>query len=122
MSVQIKVGGTILPSPTNADLTNEQIWSSGTGRSVKTGEMLGAVVAIKRTIDVEWQWIKHSEFLKIQNALSSGFFGPVVYENTEGSESITLSAAYRGNISRVDGGTINGTRYYKSVKTTIIEK
>ena len=48
MSTQIKVGKVVLPSPTEVNITDEILWSSGTGRSVKTGEMLGAVVAIKK--------------------------------------------------------------------------
>ena len=122
MSTQIKVGKVVLPSPTEVNITDEILWSSGTGRSVKTGEMLGAVVAIKKTLEIEWQMIKHSDYLKIKNALPAGFFGPVVYETDKGDETFTLSQAYRSNITRVSGNTINGIRYYRSVKLSIIEK
>lgn len=122
MSMIIKVNGVILPSPVSVELSDETLWSAGTGRSVKTGEMLGAVVASKSTLDIEWQWISHSEYLKIKNALKKGFFGPVKYESSDGSETANLALAYRSNILRVDGNTVNGIRYYRSVKTSIIEK
>lgn len=122
MSMIIKVNGEPLPSPTNVEIGDETIWSSNTGRSVKTGEMLGAVVATKITLDVEWQWINHDDYLKIKNALKAGYFGPVKYESSDGSETVNLALAYRSNISRLDGNTVNGIRYYRSVKTSIIEK
>lgn len=122
--MRIKVGSTILPSPTSVNLTDEILWSSSTGRSVSTGEMMGASITGKRTLEIEWQWITATEFANIMNALPRGFFSNVVYESTTGVKYCEMEKAYRGNFTREDAGTVDskGTHYYKSVKVSIIEK
>lgn len=127
MHIVLKVDGTTLPSPTDINISDEILWSTSTGRSSETGEMLGAVISTKRTLEVEWKWITASEFSTIKDALPRGFFNNVVYGNSNGDAIITLDKAYRGNIQREDGGYIRNkggsyTHYYKSVKIQIIEK
>lgn len=126
MHTEIVVGGVTLPSPTKISTSREQLWSSNTGRSVKTGTMLGAVIAEKRTLDVEWTNITAKQYSDILDALPAGFFGPVKYQAIGDDGKITtiteLEKAYRGTISNEDMGYVGKTRYYRSVKTTIIEK
>ena len=126
MHTKLVVGEVPLPSPTKINTSQETLWSSSTGRSVKTGTMLGAVIAEKRTLDVEWTNITAEQYSAILNALPTGFFGPVKYQAIDDKGKTTiiteLEKAYRGNISNEDMGYVGKTRYYRSVKTTIIEK
>lgn len=122
MHTKLTIGSKDLPSPTKITVSKEQLWSSKTGRSVKTGKMLGAVIGEKRTLDVEWVNLTKSQFDDVIDALDKGFFGPVKYQ-TSGNVSIeTLTEAYHGPVTYSDKGYIGGTRYYGSVKTTIIER
>lgn len=122
MYAQIKINGTALPSPTKVNTTGEILWSSSTGRSVKTGEMIGAVVATKHTLDVEWTNITAAEYKTIKDNLKAGFFGPVNYCSSEGEEIIKMTKAYRGSFNDDDKGFVGDTHYYTSVKVSIIEK
>lgn len=125
--MRIVVGGTTLPSPTSVNVTDEILWSSSTGRSVSTGEMLGSAIASKRTLDIEWQWLTEAEFNTIKNAMPKGFFGAVKYQDSTGVDVVNMTQAYRGNIQREDGGHHKNAsggyvHYYKSVKIQVIEK
>lgn len=122
MYTKLTIKNTDLPSPTNISVTKEQLWNSKTGRSVKTGKMLGAVIGEKRTLDVEWTNITAKQYSDILDALPTGFFGEVKYQTSENSEIETLDEAYHGPITYVEGGYLGKTRYYKSVKTTLIER
>lgn len=126
MYAKIIIDKTALPSPTKVNVTREILWSSSTGRSVKTGEMIGAVVATKRTMEVEWTNITASEYETIRNALYAGFFGPVYYNTSDGGEIIKMTKAYRSNFTEDDKGFVKTpsgyTHYYTSVKVSIIEK
>lgn len=122
MYTKLTIKNTDLPSPTKLSVSKEQLWNSKTGRSVKTGKMLGAVIGEKKTLDVEWTNVTAEEFLEITEALPSGFFGPIEYQ-TSGSTAIeTLDEAYHGPITYTDRGYIGNTRYYESVKVTLIER
>lgn len=123
MYMRIKVGSTVLPSPTDVTISDEILWSSSTGRSVKTGEMLGSVVAVKHTLEVVWTNITTSQYNIIKNALPAGFFSNVLYEDSSGgNETVEMAQAYRSNFTREDGNIRGNTHYYKSVKVSIIEK
>lgn len=122
MHTKLTVNRVNLPSPTKVSTNRETLWSSNTGRSVKTGTMLGAIIAEKRTLNVEWTNITAAEYYTILDALPAGFFGPVVYQSSENNVITTFTKAYRGAISNEDKGYIGSTRYYSSVKVTIIEK
>ena len=122
MYTKLTIENKDLPSPTKISVIKEQLWNSNTGRSVKTGRMLGAVIAEKRTLDVEWTKLTKSEFDEVISALSSGFFGPVVYQTSGNSAIMTLAEAYHGPITYDEKGYVGNTRYYESVKTTLIER
>lgn len=120
--LRIKVNGTVLPSPTNIESGDEQIWSASTGRSTSTGEMLGAFIVEKQTYDIEWSWVTRAEYNAIKSALKTGFFGPVVLEDSNSQKVESITNAYRGPISRTNGNYIGGILYYEKVKVQIIEK
>ena len=122
MYTKLTIKNTDLPSPTKISVTKEQLWNSKTGRSVKTGKMLGAVVGEKRTLDVEWTMLTASEFDIVISALSQGFFGPVFWQTSNSNVIEMMAEAYHGPITYVEKGYVGSTRYYESVKTTLIER
>ena len=122
MYTKLTIDGVDLPSPAKVSTNRETLWSSNTGRSVKTGTMLGAVIAEKRTLDIEWINVTAAEYYDILDAMPAGFFGPVVYQSSEGTVITEFEKAYRGAISNEDKGFVGRTRYYSSVKVSIIEK
>lgn len=127
MYTKLVIKNTVLPSPTKLSVSKEQLWNSKTGRSVKTGKMLGAVIGEKRTLDVEWAMVTGAEYQIIRNALVTGFFGPVKYETSESKDGevvtlIKLEEAYHGPISYEDRGYIGSNHWYANVKTTLIER
>lgn len=122
MYMKLTIDGTDLPSPTKVSISREQLWSSNTGRSVTTGTMLGAVIAEKRTLDVEWTNLTSKEYFDLLDLLPKGFFGPVKYQTSGGSSNVTMDKAYRGSVTCEEGGCYGGVHYYSSVKITIIEK
>lgn len=127
MYTKLTINETDLPSPTKLSVTREQLWNSKTGRSVKSGKMLGAVIAEKRTLDVEWSRVTGDEFKIIRDALTTGFFGPVKYETSEDKDGkvvtlIKFDEAYHGPITYTDRGYIGSNHWYENVKTTIIER
>lgn len=122
MHTKLSIGSKDLASPVNIETTDEILWSDSTGRSVKTGEMMGAVIATKRTLNITWNFITEGEMSKIKAVMPAGYFGPVKYQTTKNEAIQTLIQAYRGNITAVSAGCIGGTHYYSSVKVTIIER
>lgn len=122
MYTKLIIDGTELPSPTKLSVSREQLWNSKTGRSVKSGKMLGAVIGEKRTLDVEWAMVTGAEYQIIKDALVTGFFGPVKYQTSENGAIITLEEAYHGPISYEDRGDIGPNHWYANVKTTLIER
>ena len=122
MHTKLTINGTDLPSPTKISVSKEQLWNSKTGRSVKTGKMLGAIIGEKRTLNVEWQKLTAAEFEEVMDALPTGFFGKVKYQTSANSAIETLDEVYHGPITYEHRGYIGSTRYYESVKTTLIER
>ena len=118
----IEIGTTILPSPTKITPSEEILWSSKTGRSVKTGTMIGAVVAEKKTLDIEWTDVTEEDYQLIKKTLKAGFFGPVKYRSSSGTVILSMDKAYRGTLQPVAKGYVAGVHYYDSVKVSIIEK
>ena len=122
MYTKLTINGTDLPSPTKLSVSKEQLWNSKTGRSVKSGKMLGAVIGEKRTLDVEWAMVTGAEYQIIKDALKTGFFGPVKYQTSANGAIVTLDEAYHGPISYEDRGYIGPNHWYANVKTTLIER
>lgn len=119
MGLTIKANGVTLPSPVEISSTDEIIWSSNTGRSTKSGKMLGDVIAEKQTFSIKWGILSKTEQKKIRNNLRSGFHAvSFIFSD----ETVTLTS-YRGTITSEHLGYIgDGVYYYKSVTCEIIEQ
>lgn len=114
----IKCGNIILPSPVKMTVDDEIIWSSDTGRTLD-GTMMGDVVAEKKNLGIEWEWLTEQEAALIKNNLIAGFF-PITFRDY--GVDVTIDS-YRGTISKDVGGYIgDGNFYYKSVSASVIQK
>lgn len=109
--------GVALPAPVSLKVDDEIIWSTNTGR-VDNGDMVGDVVAEKKTISIEWGVLKEDEMRLIKDSLSAGFFSFSFYDGGN----ITMSA-YRGTLSKELIGELgDGVRWYKKVTVKVIQK
>lgn len=111
---EISVSGVGLPSPTDISISDEPIWSSGTGRSA-SGQMVGDLIAEKKTVGVKWSILTQSELDMIKRALPTGFFNVTVL-----GYSLTV---YRSNVqTELLGRLSDGITYYKSASVSLIQQ
>lgn len=114
----LKCGDVVLPSPVSLSTTDEIIWSKNTGRN-NLANMIGTVIAEKKTLNVTWGILSESEYLNIKNNLIAGFF-PITFHDD--GEDITITS-YRGTINKdVIGRLDDGIYYYRSVTVSIIQQ
>ena len=117
MSIVIKVGNTVLPSPDTISVSGEIIWSANTGRS-PTGKMIGDVVAEKETFSITWGVLTKSEYNLIRNNLSAGFHPFTIVDDSE-SHTITQ---YRGTLTAEILGSFGGVTYYNQAQVSVIQQ
>ena len=120
MAITLSVDGKVLPSPTSITEGDELIWSSNTGRS-STGEMIGDIIARKRTFAVQWEWLSDTERQSIEDALPTVGNGFAVVTISVPVRTRTINA-YRGTITSVMAGEYGGELYYSGVSTDIIQQ
>lgn len=114
----LKCGNTSLPCPVKMTVNDEIIWSSDTARTLD-GTMMGDVVAEKKNLSIEWAWLTEQEAALIKNNLIAGFF-PITFRDY--GVDVTIES-YRGTMSKEVAGNIgDGTFYYRSVSTDIIQR
>ena len=117
MGISIKAKGTTLPSPTAISAGDEIIWSSDTGRD-ESGDMVGAVVATKKTFSIEWGVLTEAQFATLRTTLTSGFF---TFQLVTDSTTTTITV-YRGTLTGELLGTFGGVTYYKNAAATVIQQ
>lgn len=111
-------GDIVLPAPVSLSIGDEIIWSSDTGRTA-SGDMVGDVIAEKKTLTIAWGILKESEYLIIRNNLKAGFF-PLTFHDDGIDMTIT---SYRGTITKEVIGTLDdGIFYYRSANVNIIQQ
>lgn len=126
--VKIRVGSTYLPAPTEIKIGHELLWSSSTGRNTTTGEMIGAIVARKRTLSVKWEWLTATECNQILNELPNGSDDngfknvAVVTKIGNNTSEQDLNKCYRSTLNREIAGIIGGKLYYSLVTVDIVQK
>ena len=117
MDYIIKAGSNILPAPTQVTSTDELLWSEDTGRTL-AGEMIGDVIAEKKTISVKWEFLTDAEAGFICKNLMAGFFPVTFFDN--GANTIE---AYRSTITKEHIGRLSdGIYYYRSLTCDIVQK
>ncbi len=114
----LKAGNVVLPAPSQISIEDEIIWTSDTGRTL-SGQMVGDVLAEKKSIKIDWGFLTENEVVKIKQYLTTGFY-PVTFHD-DGVD-ITIEV-YRGTLSKIHKGDIgDGHYWYSSVSVSIIER
>lgn len=116
--VYLKAGSVNLPSPVKIVTGDEIIWSANTGRSTKSGKMIGDVIAQKISLDVEWGVLTAAELKKIADNLKTGFY-PITFYYYGQEKTITV---YRGTLKSEYLGYFGGIHYYKNVTLSLIQQ
>lgn len=117
MSVSVRAGGTVLPSPTEVTVADEIVWSANTGRTA-SGLMVGDAVAEKKTVTLRWGVLTLAEAELLREKLTSGFFPAVL---TLDGDTVTMES-YRGTLTRELLGTFGGVTYCRSASVTLIQR
>lgn len=111
-------GDVILPDPVSISVNDEIIWTSDTGRTL-SGQMVGDVVAEKKTVGIKWGILTEEEIVLIKNTLIAGFF-PFSFRDDGIDMNIEV---YRGTLSKEHLGWIgDGIYYYRSASVDIIQR
>ena len=63
-------GGVKMPAPMRVTMSNEKIWSQNAGRS-SSGRFTGDIIAIKKTIHIEWADLTPAQMQLINSYISS---------------------------------------------------
>lgn len=110
----LKVGSTVLPTPTKMTVKKEPIWSSDTGRT-QSGKMSGSVVSEKVTATLEWSVLPKSKLQLLEKHLKLGFFSVTI--NDLGTISV-----YRGPIQAERWNRGNGEVWYRNISLELVER
>lgn len=117
MSAILRAGGVDLPAPVSLTVDDEIIWTDDTGRTLD-GTMVGDVVAEKHTVSIGWGYLEESDIALIKRCLTTGFY-PVTFRDA--GVDITIEV-YRGTLSKVHAGWIDGTYWYSSATVKLVER
>lgn len=117
MEYIIKAGSTILPAPTQMTSADELLWSSDTGRTL-AGEMIGDVIAEKKTLSLKWEFLTAEDVANICSGLETGFF-PVTFFDDNRRNTIDV---YRSTITKEHLGNLGEHYYYRSVTCDIVQR
>ena len=110
--------GVDLPAPVSISVEDQIIWSKNTGRAANA-EMIGDIIAEKKSVKIKWAFLQESELVTIKNYLVAGFF-PFTFHD-KGTD-ITITS-YRGTLSKEQLGQLgDGIFWYRSASVDIIQK
>lgn len=118
MSFTLKAGGVALPAPVSITDSDQTIWSANTGRT-SSGQMVGTVVAEKKTFTIKWGVLTDTEVALIKKHMPTGFFDLTI-RNADGEKTHTV---YRSALEKeVLGYMGGGGFYYRSLSVTLVEQ
>lgn len=113
-SILADEAGEELPSPVAISVGDEIIWSANAGR-VSSGLMLGTMIAEKKTVSISWGILTSAEVKDLESKIPAGFIKLHILGQ--------LFSVYRGTLNKEVLGYIgDGTFYYRSASTDIIER
>lgn len=115
----LKINNVTMPSPkaSGFKVTEEKIWSKNTKRNNK-GYMVGTIIAIKKTIDIDFPILTYEQVAKISAETSNKNkpFVPVYFNDGNGWEftancyfgsvPIPVYGTY-GGVTKIDGYTLS---------------
>lgn len=109
---------TPLPAPESITCQDEIIWSADTGRA-QNANMIGTVIAEKKTFKINWGILLASQKAQIKSGLCAGFQKVRIRDDGKNYE-LTI---YRGTLtSEYIGYLRDGYEYYRSASVSIIQQ
>ena len=116
--MNIYADSVLLPSCVKIKVGDELIWSASSGRTA-TGLFVGDVVANKKTIEIEWQYITETQLATIASNMSVQGFTFAFRDN--GADT-TLTSCYRDTLQKDYLGSVgDGNIYYRSVSVSKVQ-
>lgn len=117
----LQIGGMDMPIPKLGGLTikPEKIWSAKTGRGAG-GEMLGDLVAVKITLQIQWPPLTEEEVSRIDQAISPAYFD-VSFKNPR-TAAYETRRFYAGTPTYPVYSYARGIKTYQGVAVNLIEK
>lgn len=116
--VLCRAGTVDLTAPVSISVDDNIVWSKNTGRAANA-EMIGDMIAQKKSVKIKWGLMPESDLVIIKNNLVAGFF-PFTFHD-DGID-ITISS-YRGTLSKEQIGPLgDGIFWYRSASVEIIQK
>lgn len=119
---EVLINGIRLPTMKKEGLTisNEKIWSKDTGRAANA-EMVGHVVAVKRTLKCQWPPLTRAEVALIDSLVTGNAFFSVEYSDP-GTNTRKTITAYAGTPTYPVYSYVDGVKTYQGVAVDLIEK
>ncbi len=110
-----------MPTPKINGLTikKEKIWSPKTGRAAN-GEMLGDLIAIKTTLQIQWPPLDHEEARRVDAAVSPAYIN--VYFKDPATVQYVTKRFYAGTPTYPVYSYARGVKTYQGVAVDLIEK
>lgn len=118
------MNGIQLPSPKleGVSFSSEKIWSKNTGRPTN-GTMVGDIVAIKKTISVEFPPLYPAQINVLESVVSNKDLPFFPFEFNDGETETTIrKTVYAGPTSYKLYSWLNGIRYYTGYKIDLVER
>ena len=120
----LKINGTTVAEPAKegVEITDEPMWSENTGRNVNSGQMIGDIVAWKKTVQVTWPPLTFAQTNAIINEIkSAGAFFSLTYNDGSATEGTTITV-YSGSPQRTIASIAAAFRRQIGVTVTFIER
>lgn len=108
------------PKLEGVDISDPKVWSKNTGRPV-SGDMVGDIVTIKRSIVIEFPPLSPAEVKKVQSVVSNKKLPFFSFEYCDGYE-VTKCTVYAGTPSRKLYSAVAGINYYTGYRVDLVEK
>lgn len=121
----LKINNVVMPSPIEDGFTytEEKIWSENAGRNNK-GDAIGTILAIKKTIDIQFPLLDHKTVDKINNEVSniSKPFVSVLYDSELNDGLKFEGKCYFASVAVPIKGFRNGKSIVKGYKIQGVQK
>lgn len=115
----MKINGVTILTPTELKVSTFRISKS---ERTADGSMVMDIIAVKRRLDLSWAVIADSDLQQIMGLLApTQAFHAVIYPDPENGETATITV-YVGDTGQEVGQRVAGTRYWKDVTISLIER
>ncbi len=119
----LKINGVVMPEilEDGYNISKNKIWSSNSGR-VKSGKMVGTIIAVKRTLDITFAPLTEEQVAVIDAQVSDATkpFQRVEYWDEKGTYS-TMNV-YFGDVTYSTCAVVNGKKIFKGTGISGIEQ